>query len=128
MKSIFKIGLFISLLLFSCDEVFDYIFYVNNLTNHEISVIYHTGNELHNYWDTIVIEPTNLKEVFVEHAAGGNKLIGVDISIVFESFFIKIDTMLSNKNYLDHDLWEYNEVSEFVGEYTLDVDSTHFDK
>lgn len=113
-------------LLFACDEVFDYNFCVKNLTDKEILVYYHTGNLIQNYWDTISIEQNKQKQIYVEHAAGGRKLKGVDICIIFDTIFIKMDTIQSSIDFRKNDTWEYRELSLDLGEYTLTIDSTHF--
>lgn len=126
MKNKLYIFLIISLALHSCDEVFDYNFYVKNLTNKEISVIYHTNNEIQNYWDTILVEQNTRKKIYIEHAAGGRELRGVDVRVVFDTFFVMNDTVKSNINFLKNDRWEYKEITDNLGEYTLTIDSTFF--
>jgi len=118
--------LIISLALHSCDEVFDYDFYVKNVTNKEISVIYHTNNEIQNYWDTILIEQNTRKKIYIEHAAGGRELKGVDVRVLFDTLIVMNDTVKSNINFLKNDRWEYKEITGNLGEYTLTIDSTFF--
>lgn len=112
--------------LTSCDEVFDYNFNVKNLTNQEITVIFQTGNETHNYWDSIAIKPISQKTVYLVHTAGGRELRGVDIDIVFESFIVRMGTIKSKVNYRNNNEWEFNALTKNIGEYCLTVDLTHF--
>jgi len=126
MKNKLYIFLIISLALHSCDEVFDYNFYVKNLTNKEISVIYHTNNEIQNYWDTILVEQNTRKKIYIEHAAGGRELRGVDVRVIFDTLIVMNDTVKSNINFLKNDRWEYKEITDNLGEYTLTIDSTFF--
>jgi hypothetical protein len=114
------------LTLVSCDEVFDYNFNVKNLTNQEITVIFHTGNEMQNYWDSIAIKPISQKTFYTVHTAGGRELRGVDIDIVFESFIVRMGTIKSKVNYRNNNEWEFNASTKNIGEYNLTVDITHF--
>ena len=113
------------MLIFSCDDVFDYNYRVKNSTNEDIIIIYETGNKKH-INNTITIEKDEEKLIHTSHAAGGKTLLGQDIWIVFDKFIIKKGDSESQRNYRDNQIWQYKELSPNIGEYTLIVDSSHF--
>jgi hypothetical protein len=126
-KIIFVVSIVLTICTVSCDQVFDYNYYVKNLTPENIVVVYETGNGIR-VADTITIKSDEEKLIYVSNAAGGQKLLGQTISIVFNKFVVKKGHLESLKNYRDNQIWQYIETSSNIGRYTLIVDSSHFEK
>lgn len=120
---------YISLLLFllisfySCDKELIEDFTITNTCRFDIRIQAANMNGL--VIDTVILAGKD-NCIFYTNTGYGNSVYEINLANLFEYFKVSCDDSISNINYLNNSLWEYKELSDTHSEYSLEIDSTHF--
>ncbi|MBI4648814.1 MAG: hypothetical protein HY738_20045 [Bacteroidia bacterium] len=107
----------------ACDRDIEYDYIIRNNCQNNIVV------KFINYRDSNFIKTIDSNSESLIHVSNivGSRVYTDRIHNEFKDFDIQIDSTLSKFNYINVELWIYNEISKTHAEYTLVVDSTHFE-
>ncbi len=113
-----------TILLLSCDEVFDDTFFIQNSMDNEIILVYSINDQ--EQIDTLFVQPNEKKQVFNAHSAGGTKQYRIPVANVFDKFDVFSGFDVSQYDYFNDDHWGYTPTSGTTADYIMVIDSTHF--
>lgn len=118
-------GFSLSVILYSCDTVFEYPYVITNNADTVIAVHYHavTYNE-----DTIVyVEKDSTKLLVTAIWIGGGKQPKFrDVNEHLTSFTVTKNGMNSNRDYLKNDAWIFTVLNNYQGKYNTTVTNAEF--